>query len=401
MVSKYLSPLDNCKKKIFIDFGNFPILNFPINYKYFKRLTKKKNFQQSMKLQITISKKYGYLCLKKKVNSKLLDNLYKKFYRYPSAILNQIEPTRDKIFLQKLYKSVNLKKINKVLEIGCYDGYILHRIKKKFLKIQTFGCEPSPGADIANKFGLNVKKTYFDHKTYPNQKFDLIILRHTLEHISNINKTINNIRKVMNNNSILAIEVPNINFYLKNGLLEVFSFQHIHYFSMQTFFAICKSYNFKILRKFETPENIIIIIKKNNSKNKIENKITKKFYSDVFLNKLNINLKKIKLILSKYKHNEIALWGAGGFAVAAINLYKIPISRDTIIVDKDKTKHGLSFSNHENKILKINKNTIKSKKLIVITSYYTKQIIKEIKRLNININVMQIFPSISLKKINK
>ena len=251
--------------------------------------------------------------------------------------------------------------MSKVLEIGCYDGYILQKIKKKFLNIKTFGCEPSPGADIANKFGLNVKKTYFDNKTYPKQKFDLIILRHTLEHIADINNILINIKLAMSKNSILAIEVPNINFYLKHGLLEVFSFQHIHYFSIQTFFAICKNYNLKIIKKFETPENIIIFIKKNNQIKKIKKNTSKKFYSNIFLKKIETNIKKIKFNLSKFKKNEIILWGAGGFAVAALNLYKIPISRETLIVDKDKAKHGLSFSNYENKISKINKVNIKGK----------------------------------------
>ena len=42
--------------------------------------------------------------------------------------------------------------------------------------------------------------------------FDLVIIRHTLEHIYEIDKIIKNIKSVMNENTYLAIEVPNINF---------------------------------------------------------------------------------------------------------------------------------------------------------------------------------------------
>ena len=96
-----------------------------------------------------------------------------------------------------------------------YDGYILNKIKQKYSKLNVFGCEPSKGADIANKFNLNVKKTFFDNSTFKNKKFDLIIIRHTLEHIYDLEKILNDIKSNMKDNSVLSIEVPNINFYLK------------------------------------------------------------------------------------------------------------------------------------------------------------------------------------------
>ena len=39
-------------------------------------------------------------------------------------------------------------------------------------------------------------------------------------------------------------------------------------------------------------------------------------------------------------------------------------------------------------------------KLIIITSYYSKEIIKEIKSCKVNINVLQIFPKIKLLKFH-
>ena len=51
-------------------------------------------------------------------------------------MLNQIIPTRDDLFLEKLFKNVNFKSKN-VLEIGCYDGYIFAKIKQKFPKINV------------------------------------------------------------------------------------------------------------------------------------------------------------------------------------------------------------------------------------------------------------------------
>ena len=93
------------------------------------------------------------------------------------------------------------------------------------------------------------------------------------------------------------------------------------------------------------------------------------------------------------------LWGAGGFAIAATNLYKIPVSFKTLIVDKDKSKKGLSINDRSTKISNIDEKKIKKKKLVIISSYYSQQIIDDIKKLKINIDVLIMFPNINLKKI--
>jgi 2-polyprenyl-3-methyl-5-hydroxy-6-metoxy-1,4-benzoquinol methylase len=398
MANECLSTSSNCKSKDFIDFGLFHVANFPTNQKKFNKYIKKNNFIKKKRLKLRECSKCKYLKLENKLNSKILDNIYEKFYKYPSAMLNQIVPTRDNVFLDKLFKNIDFKRVKNVLEIGCYDGYILHKIKKKFPKINVSGCEPSEGANIARKFNLNVKKKFFNEKTFKYKKFDLVILRHTLEHIDNIKKILTDIKLSMNENSYLAIEVPNVNFYLQKGLLEVFSFQHIHYFSSKSFEVISKNHNFSIFKNFETPENLIIFLK-----NKVGVKKKKinfnKLYSDTFSSKIKKNALKIKKIISKYNSNEIVIWGAGGFAIAAACLYKIPINTETLIFDKDSAKHGLTLLDTSSKILKINKNLLKNRKLIIITSYYSSQIFKEIKKLHKGINVMQIFPKIKLIKI--
>ena len=201
----------------------------------------------------------------------------------------------------------------------------------------------------------------------------------------------------MHNDSLLTIEVPNINYYLKKGLLEVFSFQHIHYFSSQTFVKIAKKCDFSFTKFVETPENLIVYFKRNYKKNKIIKNTFKK-NSETFHANIKKNYVKLNKIISQYKPSEICLWGAGGFANAVINLYKIPISSKTLIVDKDKSKINLSIGDSELKIKKVTKNNLKSKKLIIISSYYTNEIYKEIKELKLNINVLKIFPSIVIKK---
>lgn len=389
--------------KNFINFGKFPFANFPVNFKKFKDYIIKKRLTKKLtdNLDLQFCSSCNYLQLKKVPNDKILDDIYEKFYTYPSPLKYNFNPTRDVFFINKLF--IFLKKLHfkNVLEIGCYDGYILKQLQNKGYKVT--GCEPSKGALIGKKFNINIINDFFSKKLFLNKKFDLIISRHTLEHISDLKKIINDMIYVMHEDSVLAIEVPNVEFYVKQGLLEVFSLQHIHYFSIKAFNNIANRFNLKILQTIESPENVIIFFKKinNNSKKLISNKNNKKneIIFNKFKTKIEKNKSKIARIISLYKKDEIAFWGAGGFAVAAMHLYKLPINFDTFLMDKDKSKHGLYFYQQKIRINPIMTKIIKQKKLIVITSYYSKQIIDDIKKMKIKTDVLQIFPKIKLTKI--
>ena len=48
------------------------------------------------------------------------------------------------------------------------------------------GIEPSKeAAQIANKKGCNVKVGFYENMVIPNNKFDLVVLSQTLEHLEN------------------------------------------------------------------------------------------------------------------------------------------------------------------------------------------------------------------------
>ena len=53
-----------------------------------------------------------------------------------------------------------------VLEIGCFDGYVLQKLKKEGYNVN--GCDPSEGAEIGKGFGLNIQKEFFDPNNYLN-----------------------------------------------------------------------------------------------------------------------------------------------------------------------------------------------------------------------------------------
>ena len=101
-----------------------------------------------------------------------------------------------------------------IFEIGCYDGYILYQLKNRVSK-NVGGCDPSVGARIAIRHGLNVKNEFFNVSKIKN-KYDFIIARHLVEHLDNPLQFLKSLENIIYENTKIIIEVPNGEFYLKD-----------------------------------------------------------------------------------------------------------------------------------------------------------------------------------------
>ncbi|NTV05109.1 MAG: class I SAM-dependent methyltransferase [Chlorobiaceae bacterium] len=98
-----------------------------------------------------------------------------------------------------------------ILEIGCSTGDFLNYLhKKKGIPADNLtGVEPDPeAADHARKvFGLKVYPSLQDG--YSKEKFDRIVLWHTLEHIHAIHETLHHAAQQLKPDGILVIALPN------------------------------------------------------------------------------------------------------------------------------------------------------------------------------------------------
>lgn len=101
-----------------------------------------------------------------------------------------------------------------VLDIGCGNGDYL-AIFQKF-GIKCYGVEPSPkAAEIARQRGFRI--TEDAEKNFGGERFDVILLRHTLEHLPNPAKTLQSCLGLIKKTGRLVITVPSfssISFFL-------------------------------------------------------------------------------------------------------------------------------------------------------------------------------------------
>jgi len=144
------------------------------------------------------------------------------------------------------------KKNDRVLEIGSGYGFFLEEMRK--LGFDIIGIEVSKERRKISKrvtkskiLNINLMDENLNIK-----KFDVIIFFHVLEHISDSISFLKNLKKILNKNGKVIIEVPNYNdFQIElNVAYKEWHFQraHIHYFTPKTLKKILQKSGFKNIR---------------------------------------------------------------------------------------------------------------------------------------------------------
>lgn len=151
------------------------------------------------------------------VNENFLNKQPRKFFRdlknnYSifkkglfGKLLNCIYPNSAYGFLS----NITLSKESSILDIGCGNGIFLYGLKcLGFNNLK--GIDPFIKEKIKYKNNLQIfKKSIFQIK----EKFDLIILNHSFEHMASPCDVISKISKLLNNNGVCVIRTPTIDSY--------------------------------------------------------------------------------------------------------------------------------------------------------------------------------------------
>ena len=106
-------------------------------------------------------------------------------------------------------KTVSNKNNLRLLDFGCGTGEFIHYCKQK--NATVFGVEKDDGArSLAIKnYQLNVKKELSDF----NENFDVITLWHVFEHIEDFKTLLIKLKKLLNDNGLIILGLPNHNSY--------------------------------------------------------------------------------------------------------------------------------------------------------------------------------------------
>jgi|WetSurMetagenome_2_1015567.scaffolds.fasta_scaffold85646_2 2-polyprenyl-3-methyl-5-hydroxy-6-metoxy-1,4-benzoquinol methylase len=129
------------------------------------------------------------------------------------GIINRIYHIIRKRNHKKKYNIINREIANgKILDIGCATGEFLHFFQKKGWDVN--GIEPDPDA---RKFACESYKMKVSSESeldnFENEIFDVITMWHVLEHVSDLNRRMSDIVRLLKTNGLIVIAIPNAGSY--------------------------------------------------------------------------------------------------------------------------------------------------------------------------------------------
>lgn len=178
------------------------------------------------------------VCLHRYKNFIPTQNYYKKLSGRSKMLENCLKKKnteRLKFLRQYLRKGIQ------ILELGCAEGFLGEAIKRNFA-VTYYGIEHSGDAKIATE---KLDKVWTSvRKIRQNMRFNLILAFHTLEHIRNIKYIISKLYKLLSENGVIVIEVPNR--FGNKRLPWDFHKEHIHSFSPTSIACLLERQGFNI-----------------------------------------------------------------------------------------------------------------------------------------------------------
>ena len=192
--------------------------------------------------------------LNPRINSKIIFDSYKlnSDEIHVGQDKNRIKTFKKSI--KKIIKNLKIDKLHlyKFLDIGSASGAFLKTIKD--LGFLEEGYEPSKWMVEYGKknYDVNIKQGSIENVNDAN-KYDFISFWDVLEHVTNLNETLTKVQKISKKNTILIINVPNIDSVackLTGFKWPFYLNVHLYYFSNSSIKKILKKYDFELVESF-------------------------------------------------------------------------------------------------------------------------------------------------------
>jgi SAM-dependent methyltransferase len=121
---------------------------------------------------------------------------------------------RNALFLKNpLYMDLPIGTI--VLDIGCGAGELLLRLKELGCNAYGIDVDEITSKYLRETMNLNVVNCDIDNGThFQADLFDVVVMRHSLEHTHNPVNVIHEVRRIMKSGGLLVIGVPNIDSFV-------------------------------------------------------------------------------------------------------------------------------------------------------------------------------------------
>jgi ubiquinone/menaquinone biosynthesis C-methylase UbiE len=138
---------------------------------------------------------------------------------------------------RRIVEELDPKDGDKILDVGCGDGFYLHLLSNLGIKLNLTGCDFDFGALRSAKKNLRGKKVrliqadLMKRLPFRDESFDKIVMSEVAEHLPNDVRGLKEVYRVLKTGGILCLSVPNANYPFLwdpvNWVLEHFFGTHI------------------------------------------------------------------------------------------------------------------------------------------------------------------------------
>jgi 2-polyprenyl-3-methyl-5-hydroxy-6-metoxy-1,4-benzoquinol methylase len=261
----------------------------------------------------------------------------------------------------------------KIVEIGCGKGDFFNILKDH--QLDCTGFDPAYEGDDPG-----IVKDYFSEKY--NLQADVIIVRHTLEHIANPHSFLHQIASANNYKGHIFIEVPTFDWILeKNAFWDIF-YEHSNYFTRQTLSLM-----------FDNPANGDLFggqyIYAYAALDTLREKIARQKFTPLTAFSFEQKVNEWKKFINE--NEGIIVWGAGAKGSTFVNLIdpdKVKIEA-VIDINPEKQQKYVAVTGHPiygpAKLKQLN-----SKHIIVMNENYLEEITRQVKEMGLNTNITSV-----------
>jgi len=142
--------------------------------------------------------------------------------------------------------------VGRVLEVGCGTGEYLAALQGVG-GWSVMGLEPSPyAAQVAKERGLEVVAGTLEEAGLADEAFDLVILRHVLEHLPSPSQALEEVRRLLVDGGLCLLTLPDIGSW-EAKLLGRFWYdldlpRHLYHFTKKSLFNLLTKHRFQVRR---------------------------------------------------------------------------------------------------------------------------------------------------------
>ena len=236
----------------------------------------------------------------------------------PMEIRNTIKDINNDFFTEKyrpgLIEENNKKKLSKfvdrlewkldreggnALEVGPGSGFLLDYLLEKNFSYYFIESIEKFRKNLISKGGINVTNDLFSFDSAIEEKFDLIVLRHVIEHLDRPELSLQILNKYLKPEGMLYMALPNgirINNISKGFRTSFLRDPHLSYFSTMNIMRIIRSVGLTIVDE-ETDGELYFLLKKGplDFEWKNEYQSNKNTYHQLLKESFNLDLKNILL----------------------------------------------------------------------------------------------------------